>query len=143
VKTKPFLIGFLVVMAAVVAVSAYFSFTIQPSDQSIVAVKSPDGRYKAVRLRLMRPGHPPFCADSIAIFLSVYPNSFVDSDKIYEVYAAPCATITGSVPAPDMQWLSNTKLRITYSPPPAPDRVKVKMKPMDASSYVHIDYVGR
>ncbi len=142
-KTKPFLIGFLVVMAAVVAVSVYISSTIERTDKAVVSMKSPDGRYKAVRISLTRPGDPPFCVDSIAIFLSVYPDSFVESDKVYEIYAAPCATPTGRVPPPKLEWLSNTALRITYSPPPAADRGKVKMKPLDASKYVHVEYVAR
>ncbi len=142
-KTKPFLIGFLVVMAAVVAASVYLSLTVEPAEKTIVALRSPDGRYKAVRERLTRTGDPKFCADSIAIFLSVYPDSFVESDKVYEVYAAPCATPSGRTPPPETQWLSNTALRIAYSPPPAADVAEVKMKPLDPSKYVHIEYVAR
>ncbi len=142
-KTKPFLIGFLVVMAAVVAVSVYLSLTVEPANKSFVAMKSPDGRYKAVLASLTRADDPAFCADSIAVFLSVYPDSFVESDKVYEIYAAPCATISGRVPPPEMAWVSNTQLRITYSPPPVPDRATVKMKPLDASKYVHVTYVAR
>ena len=142
-NTRIFVIGFVAAMAAVVAASVYLSFTVEPAEKAIIAVKSPDGRYKAVRERLTREDDPKFCADSIAVFLAVYPDSFIESDKVYEVYAAPCATITGSVPLPEMQWLSNTELRITYSPPPAPDRVKMKMKPIDPSKYVHIEYVAR
>jgi hypothetical protein len=143
VKSKPFIIGFLAAMAAVVAVSAYMSFTVEPADKSIVAMKSPDGRYKAVRERLTRRDDRKFCADSIAIFLSVYPDSFVESDKVYEVYAAPCATSSGRTPPPEVQWLSNTALRITYSPPPKAEAGKLKTKPLDPSKYVHIDYVAR
>jgi hypothetical protein len=143
VKSKPFIIGFLAIMAAIVAVSIYLSLTVQPAQKAIVAMKSPDGRYKAVRERLTRAGDPSFCADSIAVFLSVYPDSFVESDKVYEVYAAPCATSSGRTPPPEVQWLSNTALRITYSPPPAAAAGKLKMKPLDASKYVRIEYVGR
>ena len=142
-KTKPFLIGFLAVMAAVVAASVYLSLTVEPANKSFVAVKSPDGRYKAVLASLTRADDPKFCADSIAIFLSVYPDSFVESDKVYEVYAAPCAAPEGRVPPPELKWLSNTALRITYSPAPKADAAKVKMKPLDASKYVHIEYVAR
>ncbi len=142
-KTKPFLIGFIAIMVAVVIASVYLSLTVEPTNKSFVAVKSPDGRYKVVLASLTRPGKPPFCADSIAIFLSVYPDSFVESDKVYEIYAAPCAAPSGRVPPPEMEWLSNTELRITYSPPPAPDAAKVKMNALDASKYVHVTYVAR
>jgi hypothetical protein len=143
VKTKPFLIGLIAVMAAVVAASVYLSLTVEPTEKTIVAAKSPDGRYKAVRERLTRAGDADFCADSIAVFLSIYPDSFVESDKVYEVYAAPCATSSGRTPLPVMQWLLNTALRITYSPPSKAEAGKLKMKPFDASKYVHIEYLGR
>jgi hypothetical protein len=143
VKSKPFIIGFLAVMAAIVGASVYLSQTVKPAEKAIVAAASPDGRYKAVRERLTRAGDPTFCADSIAVFLSVYPDSFVESDKVYEVYAAPCATSSGRTPPPEVQWLSNTALRITYSRPPAAEAAKLKMKPMDASEYVHVTYVAR
>jgi len=70
-------------------------------------------------------------------------STVVESDKVYEVFTAPCATITGRVPPPQMAWESNTQLRITYSPPPVPDRGKVKTKPLDASKFVHVTYVVR
>ncbi len=142
-KTKPFLIGLIAVMIAMMAASIYLSFTVKRIEKAVVSVKSPNGRYKAVLASLTRADDRAFCVDSIAIFLSVYPDSFVESDKVYEVYAAPCATIAGRVPPPQIEWLSNTSVRITYSPPPASDRGKVKMKPMDASKYVHVTYVER
>ncbi len=142
-KTKPFLIGFIAVMAAVVAASFYFSETVERTDKVILATKSPDGRYKAVLESLTRAGDPSFCADSIAIFLAVYPDSFVESDKVYEVYSSPCAAPSGRVPAPKIEWLSNTSLRVTYSPPPKADPGKLKMKLLDASKYVHVEYVAR
>lgn len=142
-NTKPFLIGLIAAMVAAVAVSIYASRTIERTEKTIVSINSPDGRYKAVLASLTRTDDPAFCADSIAIFLSVYPDSFVESDKVYEVYAAPCATITGRLLRPQIEWLSNTSVRITYSPPPAPDRAKVKMQPLDASKYVHVTYVAR
>ena len=142
-NAKTFVIGFLAVMAAVLAVSAYMSFTVEPTDKVIVARKSPDGRYKAVRERLTRKGDPRFCADSIGIFLSVYPDSFVESNKVYEVFAGPCATAAGDTPLPALTWLSNTQLRITYTPPPKSDAVKLKMKTLDPSKYVHVEYVAR
>ncbi len=142
-NAKTFVIGFVAVMVAVLAVSAYMSFTVAPTDKVIVARKSPDGRYKAVRERLTRKGDPKFCADSIGIFLSVYPDSFVESNKVYEVYAGPCATPTGHTPLPALTWLSKTSLRITYTPPPKSDDVKLKMKTLDPSKYVHVEYVAR
>jgi hypothetical protein len=143
VNTKTFVVGFVAAMAAVLAVSTYMTWTVEPASKVIVARKSPDGRYKAVRERLTRKGDPKFCADSIGIFLAVYPDSFVESNKVYEVYAGPCATATGRTPLPALKWLSKTSLRITYTPPPKSDAVKLKMRPMDASKYVHIAYVAR
>jgi hypothetical protein len=143
VKTKPFLIGLIAAMVAMLAASLYLSFIVVRTEKAVVSVKSPDGRYKAVLASLTRADDKAFCVDSIAVFLSVYPDSFVESDKVYEIYSAPCATITGRVPPPQMAWVSNTQLRVTYSPPPAPDRPKVQTKPLDASKYVHVEYVER
>lgn len=142
-KTKPFLIGLLAVMVAMLAASVYLSFTVERTQKAVISVKSPDGRYKAVLASLTRADDPTYCLDRIAVFLSVYPDSFVESDKVYEVYTAPCATITGRVPPPQLEWLSNTQLRVSYSAPPAPDRAKVEIKPIDASKFVHMEYVER
>ena len=78
-------------MLAMVGGSIYLAATTQRADKSIVAVASPDGKYKAVRLTVSGDKPVPFCVDTIAIFLSIYPDSFVASEGSYEVYAAPCA----------------------------------------------------
>ena len=91
VKAKPFLIGFLAVVACLVAASIYFAVTVDKANKSILAVASPDGKYKAVRLTVSGDSPVPFCVDTISIFLSVYPDSFAASESNYEVYAAPCA----------------------------------------------------
>ena len=139
-KAKIFVIGFVAVLLGAVAASVYFNLTATRPEKSITAVASPDGRYKAVRVSLARGNA---CFDTISIFLSIYPDSFAETEKTYQVYAAPCATSSGRVPPPEMRWLSNTELRITYSPPPAADRGKVKKQPLDASKYVHVTYVER
>ena len=68
-------------MLALVAGSIYLAVTTDRADKALVAVASPDDKYKAVRLTVSNDTPAPFCVDSIAVFLSVYPDSFVASDS--------------------------------------------------------------
>jgi hypothetical protein len=142
VKAKPFLIFFFAVVAGVAALSIYVSQSIRKTDKSVAAVASPDGRYKAVKVSLARGGLKAFCFDSISVFLAVYPDSFAESEKIYEVYRAPCAPPNRRAELPQMQWLSDSTLQIAYaSNPAAPAEEKPLMKPLDASKFVHMTFV--
>jgi hypothetical protein len=139
VKAKPFLIGFLAVMACLLAASIYIAATVNKADKSISAVASPDGKYKAVRLRVSGDRPAPFCVDTIAIFLSVYPDGFVASESNYEVYAAPCAPPTKRKDLPKIEWLSDNAVRITYAP--GAGKLKPRMKDHDASLFVRVAFV--
>jgi hypothetical protein len=144
VNSKIFTIGFIAAIAVAAAVSIYMSATVDKVDKTFTAFVSPDGRYKAVRLSLARGGKSPFCFESISIFLSVYPNNFAESEKAYQVYASPCATPAKPADAPQIEWLSNSALRITYTPaPPGFDTSKLRRRLVDASEYVRIEYVAR
>jgi hypothetical protein len=139
VKTKTVLIVFLCAMLAMVGGSIYLAATTQRADKSIVAVVSPDGKYKAVRLTVYGEKPEPFCVDTVAIFLTVYPDSFVASDTSYEVYGAPCATPDRRKALPKIEWTSNKDVRITYAP--APTGKPPRLKTRDASLFVDIAYV--
>ena len=142
-KAKLVVIGLLVAIAGVAAVSIYVSATIDKIDKAVAAVTSPDGRYKAVRVTLARGGAAPFCVDSISIFLSVYPDNFAENDKTYEVYAAPCAAPAKRAGLPRAEWLSNTAAQITYAlASPAAGAEQPRMKPLDASHFVHVTFVA-
>ncbi len=143
-RAKPFLIGFLATMAVVVAVSAYIGATIPKADKSITAVASPDGKYKAVRVSISGDGAAPFCFDTIAIFLAVYPDNFAEREgKTYEVYGAPCAAPANRAALPKIEWLSNSAVRITTAPDPtAADAKPPRMKTIDASRFVHVSFVA-
>jgi hypothetical protein len=144
VRSKPFIVGFIAAIAVAIAVSIYIGATIDKVDKSFTAYLSPDGRYKAVRLSLSRGGSAPFCFESVSIFLSVYPDTFAESEKAYQVYAAPCAVPADPRKAPQVEWLSNNAVRITYSPAPAGlDKDKLRRRVVDASEFVHIAYVAR
>ena len=142
-KAKPFLIGFLAAMAAVVAVSLYIGKTIPKADKSITAVASPDGKYKAVRVSIAGSGAAPFCFDTISIFLAVYPDNFAEREgKTYEVYGAPCAAPAKRAALPKIEWLSNSEVRITTAPDlSATDAKPPRMKALDASRFVHVNFV--
>jgi hypothetical protein len=144
VRAKPFLVSFLAAIVAVAAISLYVSKTIRKAEKTVTAAVSPDGRYKAVRVSLARGGPMPFCFDTIAVFLAVYPDSFAESDKSYEVYRAPCAPPIQRTDLPKMQWLSNTALQITYAPSlEMHEKGKLRMKAVDASNFVHVTFVAQ
>lgn len=143
-RAKTFLIFFFALVAGVAAVSIYFNQTVRKTDETVSAAAAPDGRYKAVKVTLARGGLRPFCFDSISVFLSVYPDSFAESEKIYEVYRAPCAPPSLRAGLPKMQWLSNEALQISFAPDPAaPAKEKPLMKALDASKFVHVTFVAR
>ena len=143
-RSKTFILGFIGVIVVIAAISVYVSATIDKVDKTLTAFPSPDGRYKAVRLSLSRGGKAPFCFESISVFLKVYPDTFAESEKAYQVYATPCATPADPANAPQVQWLSNQALRITYTPaPPGLDTGKLRRRLVDASQFVRIDYVAR
>jgi hypothetical protein len=140
VKAKPVLIGALAAMACMVAGSIYLAITTEKAHKEIVAVASPDGKYKAVRLTVSGERPAPFCVDTIAIFLSVYPDSFVASDSNYEVYSGPCAAPDMRAVLPKMEWLSDRAVRITYAPQPAGEK-QPRLKGRDASLFVDVTFV--
>ena len=141
-KAKPFLLGFFVVVACIAAVSIYVSMSIDKAQKTFAAVASPDGKYKAVRLTITRGGTEPFCFDTISIFLSVYPDNFAEGDKTYEVYAAPCAKPALRAELPQIKWLSDQSVQVTYAPgAAAADATKLRTKALDASKFVHLTFV--
>ena len=143
-RSKPFVIGLLAAVAVAAAVSVYVSMTIDKVEKTFTAVVSPDGRHKAVRLMLARGGAAPFCFDTIAIFLSVYPDNFAESDRDYEVYRALCAAPDKRAALPKIAWLSNGAVEITYwLGPAAADAKKPRTKPLDASKFVHVNFVAQ
>ncbi|MFA6264470.1 MAG: hypothetical protein WC670_01985 [Pseudolabrys sp.] len=138
-KTKAVIVVFLVALVAMVAGSIYLSLTTERAEKSIVAVLAPDGKYKAVRLRVFGDKPEPYCVDTIAIFLSVYPDSFVASERNYEVYGGRCPAPDKREALPKIEWTGNTSVRITYAavpgaPPP-------RLKERDASLFVDITNV--
>lgn len=126
------------------AVSFYVSRTIDPVEKSIQSATAPDGRYKAVAFRLSQGGTAPFCYDTVSIFLALYPDSFAESERAYQVYWSPCATPADPAEAPKVEWLSKDSVRITYTPgPPAKGPSKLRKHAVDASRAVKVTYVER
>ena len=138
-RSKPFLIGFVVLIVVIAAVSLYVSQSVDKAGKTVTSVASPDGKYKAVRVTSARGGAQPFCTDTIAIFLSVYPDSFAVSDGNYEVYVAPCAAPADRAKLPQIEWLARDAVRITV--PPEAAGAKTPRKDSDASLFVHVTFV--
>lgn len=136
-KAKPVLLTFFVLAVLMIGGSIYYAATTERAQKSLVAVAAPDGKYKAVRLRVFGDNPVPFCVDTIAIFLTVYPDSFVASERNYEVYGAPCAAPGKRDALPKMEWTGNRSIRITYAAGDKPPRIRQK----DASLFIDIEWV--
>ncbi len=138
-KTRVIIFIFLGLLVAMSAGSIYFALTTERADKSIVSVPAPDGKYKAVRLRVSGDKPEPFCVDTIAVYLSIYPDSFVASERNYEVYGGVCPPPGQRRALPKIEWFDNNSLRITYAvaDPAKPPRLKDK----DASLFVDITNV--
>jgi hypothetical protein len=139
VKAKPFFIGFFAVVAVLAAVSLYLSLTVDRADKTLTAFPAPDTKYKAVRITLSGDGPPPFCIDSIAVILGVYPDNFAERDKAYLVYSAPCAA--DRAVSPKIEWLSNTELTITHAA--VSDAKPPRLKDHDVTKTVHVKFVEK
>jgi hypothetical protein len=138
VKTRAVILVFLGLLVAMTAGSIYLALTTERADKSVVSVPAPDGKYKAVRLRVSGSRPEPFCVDTIAVYLSVYPDSFAASERNYEVYGGACPPASSRAALPKIEWIDNNSLRITYAADPAkPPRLKDK----DASLFVDIQWV--
>ncbi len=136
-KTRLLLIAALVFVAAFAAVSLYFSASVEKPVRTLTSVKSPDGQFKAVRISVSRAGTAPFCFDSIAVILAVYPDNFAERSKSYDVFAAPCARFADGTPSPAIEWLSGTELHITHASEPQ------KTKNTDVTRTVRVTFSVR
>ena len=140
-KSKAFIIGFVVVVLAIAAVSIYVSATVERADRAMVAVASPDGKFKAVKTTLERAGASPFCFDNIVVLPAIYPDDFSENRNAYEVYAAPCGRFADGAPSPKIEWLSGLALQITAAPHPA--GANIRMKTIDITKAVTVTFVER
>ena len=142
-RAKPLIVGFLVVLAGIAAVSVYFGAMVDKPDKSVSALTSPDGKYKAVKLTMARDGSSPFCFDSISIILAAYPDNFAERDKAYEIYSAPCDSFANHETSPKIEWLSGTALQITHSINATGFTArKEKLKNIDVTKTVHVTFVA-
>lgn len=137
-KAKAVLLTFLAFGLLMVGITIYYAATIDRAQRDIDTVVAPDGRYKAVHMRVYGDRPEPFCVDTIAIYLAIYPESFVSSKRAYEVYGAPCATPSKDAPAPKIEWTSDKSVRITYA---APADKQPRKRDKDASLFVDIEWV--
>lgn len=143
-KAKPFLIGFFVFLAAFAGVSFYYVATVGRPSRTLTAITSPDGKYKAVKLTMSHAGLTPYCFDSVAVILSVYPDDFGERNKRYEVFAGPCVKFANGEPSPKIKWLSPTALQITHATNAAgAASAKRVMNDIDVTNVVHVSFVGR
>ena len=141
-KAKPFLIGSAILVVVIAAASFYIAATIDKFDRTLIAVASPDGKFKAIKVTVAGGGGAtPFCFDTISVLLAVYPDDSVDRRKEYEIYTAPCGRFANGEPSPKIEWLSHAALRITFAP--AADAKPPRTKNIDVTKSVHVEFVRR
>ena len=139
--SKRFIVGFLLVVAAIAVFSIYLSRIVARTATTVVDVVSPDKSMKAVKLTLSGGGAQPFCLDSISVMLAAYPDEFAESRKEYEVYSGPCAKFASGAPSPTIEWRSPTELRISYADVPAASGARKRvMKTVDVTKSVHVEF---
>ena len=142
-RAKPFIVGFLVVVAGIAAVSVYFGAAVDKPDKSVAVVASPDGKYKAIKVTMAGGGSSAFCFDSISIILGAYPDNFAERDKAYEIYSGPCGNFANREPPPKIEWLSSAALQITHAINAAGAGArKVNMKNIDVTKTVRVTFVA-
>ena len=139
-KAKSFIVGFLIVVAAIAVISIYFGFAVDKTAKSVAAFPSPNGKYKAVEITLARGGARPFCFDSVSVIFASYPDNFAERDKGYEVYSAPCGKFADGQASPKIAWRSNTDLQIDYVDQPTAGLRKATMKAIDVTKIVHVSF---
>lgn len=143
-KAKPFFILFFAVALGLGALSFYMYLTIEHADKTVTTVVSPDKKFKAVRLTLSSGGPPPFCIDTVALMLAVYPDEFAERSKAYQVFTGPCDTPERRATSPKIEWLSDRALQITYSPrAPGFNEKKANKKHLDVTKSVRVTFVEK
>ena len=86
-------------------------------------------------------GEKPFCRDSVAVLLAVYPEHFAEKNKAYEVYSAPCDAPGRRDASPRIAWESATVLRIV--PPVVVAGAKPPMmKRRDVTKSVRVSFAA-
>jgi hypothetical protein len=138
VKPRYIVAVFLALAVFMVGITIYYAATIDRADRELFTVEAPDGRYKAVQMRVHGDRPEPFCVDTVSIYLSIYPESFAASKRAYEVYGAPCATPSKDAPLPKIEWTSGKTVRITYA---APAGKEPRKRDKDASLFIDIEWV--
>lgn len=140
-KAKPFFVLFFGAALALGALSFYMHMTAPRVESTLTTVVSPDRKFKAVRVTLASDGPPPFCIDSVALMLAVYPDEFAQRNKAYQVFSAPCEVPEKRVAVPRIEWQSDRSLNVVYSPQaPGYDAAKVVKKHLDITSSVKVTF---
>jgi hypothetical protein len=129
---------FFALAAFMLGVTIYYAVTIDSAKRELFTVEAPDGRYKAVQMRVYGDKPEAFCVDTVSIYLTIYPESFAASKRAYEVYGGPCAKPSKDAPLPKIEWTSNKNVRITYAA--APDKPP-RMRDKDSSLFIDIEWV--
>ena len=138
-KAKPFFVLFFAAALALGALSFYMHMTAPTVEHKLTTILSPDKKFKAVRVTLSSSGPPPFCIDTIAVMLAVYPDEFAEQNKAYQVFSAPCEILEIRATLPRVEWQGDRTLKVIYSAKaPGYDEAKANKKHSDITNSVKV-----
>jgi hypothetical protein len=141
VKAKPFFLLFFAGALALGALSLYMHMTAPIVEHGLATTLSPDKKFKAVRVTLASEGPPPFCIDTIAVMLAVYPDEFAEQNKAYQVFTSPCETPDKRANLPRVEWQGDRTLNVIYSAKaPGYDEAKANKKHFDITNSVKVTF---
>lgn len=113
-------------------------------DHYIGLVPSPSGHMKAAHItRSGGGGISPYCSESIAVVPTTAAEAEILREEL-EVYSSDdCDSFADHRLSPIIEWLSETRLRITFSTRRTAATMKsIKLKKQDASGRVAIEFVA-
>jgi hypothetical protein len=113
-------------------------------DRYVSTILSPNGKFKAAKITYTSGGAiSPHCDDTILIMPASMPDDVAEREKRYEVFSAECDTFADHSRSPNVEWISDGHLQITFSiNSTALTPNKVSLKKIDASGSVRLNFVA-
>jgi hypothetical protein len=114
-------------------------------DHYVNIESSPSGYMKAALISRSGGGAiSPYCTEAIAVALSAATEKEIMTQE-FEIYSSnECDTFSDHSPSPVVEWVSDTKLKVSFSINKTAASMKtVQLKKRDASGQVSIDFTIR
>jgi hypothetical protein len=132
----------LILGATIFGLGRFFSLS---EDHFIKLYPSPSGHMKAALIsRSGGGGISPYCTDAIAVAPASADEAEIMAEK-FEVYSSgDCDTFADHSPSPVLEWVSNEKLRISFSINRTATSMRtVQLRGQDLSGRIGIEFAAR